>query len=351
MTREDGSSASQAGNGSGRRNDAEGRPLRTASRAPEKQKQVAAIHDISGFGRCSLTVALPVLSAAGIQTSVIPTAVLSTHTGGFTGFTYRDLTDDILPVAEHWSELAIEFDAIYTGFLGSKAQIDLVIEAIRLIRSKDTTIIVDPVMADSGKLYTIFDDDFPSEMRRLCAEADVIAPNITEAALLTGAPYREGPFAPDEVKDMLRRLAEIKRDGLSQGTDNDRGGSGGADGGREREAPQIVLTGVAYADAPDIIGAASYDASAGEFAYAGETRIEPMYHGTGDVFASALTAALVSGHTLADACTVAVRYTVDSIRRSKAAGTDNRYGVDFESGLSGLRDMIGESRRRQRHAD
>jgi pyridoxine kinase len=282
------------------------------------QKQVAAIHDISGFGRCSLTVALPVLSAAGIQTSVIPAAVLSTHTGGFTDFTYRDLSGDILPIAKHWNALGLRFDAIYTGFLSSPEQVGLVIEAIRFIRSPETILIVDPVMADFGKLYTIFDDGFPAAMRGLCAEADVIVPNLTEAALLTGAPYREGPFTRGEVAGLLRDLAE----------------TGGADG-----APGVVLTGVTYADDPDAIGAASYDARTGTFAYAGEKRIEPMYHGTGDVFASVLTAALVNGRTLADSCAAAVRYTVDSIRRTKAAGTDNRYGVDFESGLGGLRKM------------
>jgi pyridoxine kinase len=282
------------------------------------QKQVAAIHDISGFGRCSLTVALPVLSAAGIQTSVIPAAVLSTHTGGFTDFTYRDLSGDILPIAKHWNALGLRFDAIYTGFLSSTEQVGLVIEAIRLIRSPETILIVDPVMADFGKLYTIFDDGFPSAMRGLCAEADVIVPNLTEAALLTGAPYREGPFTREEVTGLLRDLAE----------------TGGTDG-----APGVVLTGVTYTDDPDAIGAASYDARTGAFAYAGEKRIEPMYHGTGDVFASVLTAALVNGRTLADSCAAAVRYTVESIRRTKAAGTDNRYGVDFESGLAELRKM------------
>jgi pyridoxine kinase len=264
-------------------------------------------------------VALPVLSAAGIQTSVIPTAALSTHTGGFGGFTYRDLTDDILPVARHWNSLGLKFDAIYTGFLGSSEQVGLVIEAIDLIRSGGTIIVVDPVMADFGKLYTIFDERFPSAMRGLCAKADVIVPNLTEAALLTGEPYREGPFEPGEVDDLLRRLAEIG------------GGSG---------ARRVVLTGVTYADEPDVIGAASYDARTGEFAFTGEKRIEPMYHGTGDVFASVLTAALVNGRPLAKACAAAVRYTTSSIRRTKAAGTDNRYGVDFESGLSELRGLI-----------
>jgi pyridoxine kinase len=281
-----------------------------------KQKQVAAIHDISGFGRCSLTVALPVLSAAGIQTSVIPTALLSTHTGGFEGFTYRDLSDDIVPFAEHWSRLGLKFDAIYTGFLGSPEQVGLVIEAIKMLRSEGTMVVVDPVMADFGKLYTIFDEGFPLAMRRLCDEADVIAPNLTEAALLAGAPYREGPFGQAEVKEMLSVLSSP---------------------GRPRS---VVLTGVAYEDDPGVIGAASLDGLTGEFAYSGDTRIEPMYHGTGDVFASVLTAALVGGAPLAKACDVAVRYTVDSIRRTKEAGSDNRFGVDFESGLSELRGRL-----------
>jgi pyridoxine kinase len=277
-------------------------------------------------------VALPVLSAVGIQTSVIPTAVLSTHTGGFDGFTYRDLSGDILPIAKHWNGLGLNFDAIYTGFLGSPAQVDLVIEAIGLLRSDDTIVVVDPVMADFGKLYTIFSEDFPFAMRRLCAEADVIVPNLTEAALLTGAPYREGPFTEAEVRDMLMKLAEI-------------GGAG--DSGARRtyslthQGPsRVVLTGVMYADAPDVIGAASYDARSGEFAYAGDKRVEPMYHGTGDVFASVLTAALVNGSPLAGACAAAVRFTVDSIIRTKAAGTDNRFGVDFESGLSDLKELL-----------
>jgi pyridoxine kinase len=304
------------------------------------QKQVAAIHDISGFGRCSLTVALPVLSAVGIQTSVIPTAVLSTHTGGFTGFTYRDLTSDILPIAEHWGSLGLRFDAIYTGFLGSVEQVGLVVEAVRLLRGERTIVVVDPVMADFGKLYTIFDESFPGAMRELCAEADVIVPNLTEAALLTGDPYREGPFGEPEVKRMLRSLAGIGRDGFGGGVGRDGGGDGGGSGGPGGRGLSVVLTGVTYDDAPDVIGAASYDASSGGFAYSGEKRIEPMYHGTGDVFASVLTAALVSGSPLAAACDAAVRYTVESISRTKSAGTDNRHGVDFESGLSSLKSDI-----------
>jgi pyridoxine kinase len=283
-----------------------------------------------------------VLSAAGIQTSVIPTAMLSTHTGGFTGYTFRDLTDDILPIAKHWNGLGLKFDAIYTGFLGSLEQVDIVLDALSLLRSEDTIVVVDPVMADFGKLYTIFNKDFPSAMRKLCAEADVIVPNLTEAALLTGAPYSEGPFERSEVEAILRALA-----GLGPSC--------------------VALTGVTYADNPDVIGAASFESrapielgsscdprgssdpcgsrasdtsGAGGFAYSGAKRITPMYHGTGDVFASVLTAALINGKSLSDSCAAAVKFTVDAIKRTKDAETDNRFGVDFESGLCKLKELL-----------
>jgi pyridoxine kinase len=277
------------------------------------QKRVAAIHDISGFGRCSLTVALPILSAAGIETPVIPTAVLSTHTGGFTGFTYRDLTQDILPIVKHWKSLNLNFDAIYTGFLGSFEQADIISEAFDLLKGEDTLIVVDPVMADYGKLYSLFPDNFPDAMRKLCSKADVIVPNLTEAAFLIGEPYHDGPHSRDEIGRMLRSLAAL--------------GPKGA-----------VITGVSYDGVT--LGAASFDAKTGEMGYASELRIEPMYHGTGDVFASALVAALVHGRSLAQAISVAVRFTVDSIARTKAAGTDDRFGVNFEDGLAGLKALI-----------
>ncbi|MDR1135417.1 MAG: pyridoxamine kinase [Clostridiales Family XIII bacterium] len=272
----------------------------------ERQKRAAAIHDISCFGRCSLTVALPVLSAAGIETSVIPTAVLSTHTGGFDGFTYRDLTEDILPIVKHWNSLNLGFDAIYTGFLGSFEQIEIVMEAIRIIRGKDTLVVVDPVMADNGELYSLFPKEFPTGMRKLCAVADIIVPNMTEAALLLGEDYREPPYTRGETSRLLCALCELG-------------------------PKKSVLTGVSYDG--ESLGAASYDSDTGEFGYYGVPRIGGMYHGTGDVFASALVAAMLRGHSLASAIRAAVDFTVNSIARSKEAGSDNRYGVNFEAGL------------------
>jgi pyridoxine kinase len=254
-------------------------------------------------------VALPVLSAAGIETSVIPTAVLSTHTGGFSGFTYRDLTDDILPIVNHWRSLGIGFDAIYTGFLGSFEQIDIVMQSFGLLKGGGTLVVVDPVMADNGKLYSLFPKNFPDGMRKLCGKADVIVPNMTEAALLLDGKYHEPPYTRGETSEMLRALCALG-------------------------PKKAVLTGVSYGG--DFLGAASYDTESGDFGYAEAPKINDMYHGTGDVFASALVAALIHGRTLAQACESAVGFTVKSIARSKASGTDNRYGVNFEAGLGDL---------------
>jgi len=158
----------------------------------EKQKRVAAIHDISCIGRCSLTVALPILCAAGIDTGVLPTAVLSTHTGGFEGFTYRDLTEDIGPITKHWQSLNLKFDALYSGFLGSFNQIDLVANLFSTIGGENTLIMVDPVMADNGVFYSVYSHDMAKGMAKLCSMADIIVPNLTEAAFMLEEEYVGG---------------------------------------------------------------------------------------------------------------------------------------------------------------
>ncbi|WP_099204309.1 pyridoxamine kinase [Scatolibacter rhodanostii] len=271
-----------------------------------KQKRVAAIHDISCFGKCSLTVALPIISAAGIEVSAVPTAVLSTHTGGFEGYTYRDLTDDILPIANHWQSLDIHFDSIYTGFLGSFEQINIVSEVFDKFKTKDNLIVVDPVMADNGVLYSLFSEKFPSAMKKLCEKADVIVPNITEACLLLEEPYNAGPYTKEYIEALLRRLAAL--------------------------GPQkVILTGVYFDELQ--LGAASYDAELDKFDYAFSDRVAGYFHGTGDVFGSALVGAILNGHELADSIRIAVDYTAQSIRRTKEAGTDIRFGVNFEAGL------------------
>lgn len=270
------------------------------------QKRIAAIHDISGFGKCSLTVALPILSAAGIETAVIPTAVLSTHTGGFEGFTYRDLTDDMRPIAGHWKSLGLEFDAIYSGFLGNVRQIDIVKDFIGTFRRGNTVVLTDPAMADNGKLYSVFDHSFAEEMAGLCAMADIITPNMTEAALLLGEKYIEGPYTQYYIEERLKRLGDT---GPSK----------------------VILTGVSFDR--DKLGAAAYDRDTGQIAYAFSGAVEGIFHGTGDIFASAMFAAYLNGHSLASSAQIAVDFTNGSIIRTKQAGTDPRYGVNFEAGI------------------
>ncbi|GGK18349.1 pyridoxamine kinase [Parabacteroides faecis] len=267
------------------------------------QKRVAAIHDISGFGKCSLTVALPILSAAGIETSALPTAILSTHTGGISGYTYRDLTDDMHPIMQHWKSLGIPFDAIYTGYLGSFEQLDIVKEFFDTFRRNGNLILVDPVMGDNGELYTSFTRQFAAGMRALCQKADIIVPNLTEAALLLDEPYQPGPYTHAYIESMLHKLADLG-------------------------PKQVVLTGVYFKD--DELGAATYDRTTNAVDYAFTKKVPGYYHGTGDVFASALLAALLNGFTLIGAAAIAVHFTAESIRRTYEAKTDYRFGVNFE---------------------
>lgn len=273
----------------------------------EKQKKVMAVHDISCFGKCSLTVALPILSAAGIETSVIPTAVLSTHTGGFTDYTYRDLTEDIPKIARHWQSLGLGFDGIYTGFLGSFEQLKIVAQLFDDFREKDTLICVDPAMADNGKLYPSFQPDFPHGMVKLCRKADIIVPNLTEAALLLDEEYKEPPYNEDYIAETLKRLAALG-------------------------PKQVVLTGVCFDSAQ--VGSASYDSDTGEINYALADRVDGYYHGTGDIFASVLFGSLINGFSISAASNIAAKFTSACIERTHEAGTDVRFGVNFEAGLA-----------------
>ena len=195
-------------------------------------QRVAAIHDISGFGKCSMTVVLPILSAAGIEVVCMPTAVLSTHTGGFEGFTYRDLTEDLPAITEHWKSLDLHFSSIYSGFLGSPEQVDIVSNFMDTFNSDNTLVYVDPVMADEGELYSVFDDHMVDKMRELCEKADLLLPNITEACFLLKQPYQHGPYTRDYIEKIVRGLSDM---------------------GPEK----VVLTGVYFDN--EKLGAACYD--------------------------------------------------------------------------------------------
>lgn len=278
-------------------------------------KRVAAVHDISGIGKCSLTAAIPVISAAGIETAVMPTAVLSTHTGNISGFTYRDLTDDLIPFAKHWKSLGVKFDGIYSGFLGSTKQVDIVCGFIDEFKTENTVVIVDPAMADGGKMYTTFDDEFAKEMILLCRKADIIVPNLTEAAFLLGEEYIEPPYSKDYIERIIKKLLEI---GPSM----------------------VVLTGVCFKD--DEIGCAVGCRNESEIFYKLSEKYPGIYYGTGDLFASALTGAYLSGKSIFESAEIALDFTCGAIKRTFEAGTDTRLGVNFEQGLSEYIKRIGE---------
>ena len=278
------------------------------------QKRALAIHDISCVGRCSLTVALPVLSAAGVNTSVIPTALLSTHTGEFTGYTHLDLTDQLLPIARHLSTLGLHFDAFYSGYLASPQQVDSLLTIADLLCDQDTHRFVDPAFADHGRLYSLMDASMPERMRALCARADTIVPNLTEAAFLLGAPYRDEGY--DET--YIRRLAE----GLA-----------------ELGPECVVITDVSLE--PELTGIAVYQKRSGSFEMQFRPRYKGVFHGTGDVFASFLLSALMGGLPLMQAATLALDCTHESIRHTLADGQALRYGVQFERALPQLIAALG----------
>ncbi len=276
-------------------------------------KRIASIQDISCLGRCSLTVALPVISAIGVECAIVPTAVLSTHTM-FQGFTCKDLTDQIRPIADHWAAEGFRFDALYTGYLASGEQIEDVCDFFRRFKTPDNLIFVDPAMADNGKLYPAFGPEFPAEMAKVVAMADIAVPNLTEACLLTGTEYK-AQFTEDEVKALLRRLCDL--------------GAGKA-----------VLTGVGFS--PRELGVMAYDPAKDEY-FTYITDHEPQhYHGTGDLFASCTVGAMMDGRSLEEALKVAVDYTVECIRITAASGKEKYYGVEFERAIPFLLKRLGK---------
>lgn len=265
--------------------------------------RVAAIHDMSGFGRCSLTVAIPILSAMGVQCCPLPTAFLSTHTGGFEGFTFLDMTDEMPKVADHWASLGLTFQAIYSGFLGSARQIGIVEDFIRRFRRPDTVVVIDPVMGDYGRVYQTYTAAMCDGMARLAELADVITPNLTEAALLLGRPYDALPAGEAGLRQITEQLS--------------------LEGRRS-----VVLTGASLA--PGRTGAVCYDARTGRTQVVQTAYIAHEFHGTGDVFSSVLTGALVRGSTLADAAGQAAEFVRACAQRTAAEDLPMREGVDFE---------------------
>lgn len=266
--------------------------------------RIAAIHDLSGFGRCALTIVMPVLSAMGVQCCPLPTALLSTHTGGFQGNTFLDLTDQMGPVAAHWMAEGVTFDGIYTGFMSSVEQMARTAAFIRSFRRTGAPVLVDPVMGDDGRTYRTYTAEMCRTMAELAAEADVITPNRTEAALLLGEDYEN--LRLDREEDCRRRCGALSLNGRRS----------------------VVLTGVSLAE--DAVGAVCFDRDRGTVDFVSAPLVEGRFHGTGDLFASVLAGGLVRGWSLAEAAGLAAEFVSQCARRTKEAGTPRREGVDFE---------------------
>ena len=274
-------------------------------------KKILTIQDISCVGQCSLTVALPVISACGIETCVLPSAVLSTHTAGFSGYTFRDLTEDMPAIMEHWIKEGISFEAIYTGYLGSAKQIDYVADIFERTASEKCVKIVDPAMADNGSLYPGFDAAFVEAMKSLCGKADYVLPNITEACFLTGVSYKT-EYERAYIDELLEKL-------LALGSRN------------------VILTGVSYA--PGKTGVVVMEN--GRYSYYEHDKLPNSCHGTGDIYASAFTGALMRGKSACDAARIAADYTVECIRAT-AEEKNHWYGAKFEPVLSKLIQALEE---------
>lgn len=268
-------------------------------------KRILTIQDISCVGKCSLTVALPIISSFGIEAAILPTATLSTHTA-FKGFTFHDLTSDISPICRHWQEQNIDFDGIYTGYLGSAEQIDLVLNIFRDFGDGKLKF-VDPAMGDNGSLYTGFDIAFARKMAKLCAAADIIVPNLTEACFMLGKPYIGSGYSREYIENMLRELTALG-------------------------CKHAVLTGVGFEE--NELGCYGYDAVTGKFFFDKNEKITQSFHGTGDIFASVCFSCLTRGKSLEESCSIAADFVCDSMNATLCDEKPIWYGVHFEKVLA-----------------
>ena len=268
-------------------------------------KRIVSVQDISCLGKCSLTVALPIISAMGVECAVVPTAVLSTHTM-FRGYTFRDLTDDINPILNHWRKENIKYDAVYTGYLGSFEQLNIVGQMFDEYKNDGALIVVDPVMADNGKLYPGFTEEFAKSMATICGKADVIVPNLTEASYMLGVPYVGSDYDEEYIKDMLKKLSCLG-------------------------CKKAVITGVSFEKGR--LGVMAYNAKTDNYFTYFNTHLPVSYHGTGDIFTSCLVGGLMNDLGLEEALKIAVDYTVDCITKTTENPDSRSYGVDFEASI------------------
>lgn len=271
----------------------------------DKQKTAAAIHDMSGFGRCALSVILPTLSAMGVQCVPVPTAVMSTHTGGFSDFVLCDMTDYINKALEHYLKLGLKFDCIYTGFLASEEQADSCISFFKAF--PNALKVIDPVMGDNGSAYQTYTDGLIRRTKELIGYADVITPNITEAAILLGEDYTD-TFSEEQLCEWLKRLCEQSPAAIITGARLSDGSCVNACMDRENEKPHFIKW----------------------------EHIPAAYPGTGDIFASVITGAVLQGKTLEEATRLATDFCSLAIRETYRTNEPTRNGVEFERVLSFL---------------
>ena len=266
-------------------------------------KRIITVQDISCVGKCSLTVALPIISAAGVEAGVLPTAVLSTHTM-FSKFTFCDLTDEIEKISDTFLDLDIDFDAIYTGYLGSFRQLSLVSDFIDRFGGK-AKVVIDPVMADNGQLYKGFTPEFAASMAKLCAKADLVVPNLTEASFMLGIPYNPD-YDEAYIREVLKKLTDLG-------------------------AKSAALTGISFKD--DEIGVYYYDGESGEYYSYFNEKLPASFHGTGDIYASATVGAMMRGFSVPEALSIAVDFTLLTMKKTLADKDHRFYGVNFEEAL------------------
>lgn len=276
-------------------------------------KRIMTIQDISCVGKCSLTVALPIISAAGVEAGVLPTAVLSTHTM-FSKYTFCDLTSEITSIADTFKELNIDFDAVYTGYLGSFEQLALVEKFISDFKKEGSTVLIDPVMADNGVLYKGFTEEFAAEMAKLCSKADIVVPNLTEASFMLGIPYNPN-YDENYIRDILKRLTMLG-------------------------CPKAALTGISFSH--DKIGVYYYDSEKDSyFSYYNE-KLPVSFHGTGDIYASSALGAMMRGISTEDSLAIAVDYTLECMKETLRDEDHRFYGVNFEAALPYYIDRISK---------
>lgn len=271
-----------------------------------KQKRILSVQDISCFGKCSNTAALPILSAAAVETVILPTALLSTHTGGFTGYTFLDLTEEMRGILAHFDRADIRFDMLYTGYFGSVEQLQIVADAKDNLLRAGGSVLIDPVLGDGGKLYSIYDDAFVCAMRKFVSGADLITPNVTEACLLADIPYEGEQYDHERTEMLLSRLSDLG-------------------------CRSAVITGVRFGESE--IGIVYRNFDTGEKFTLASARTDTPLHGTGDVFTSALAGYLLAGFDARASLTRTVSFIAECISRTEEALPEHWYGVKFEDSL------------------